>query len=261
MVREGYRVQYEASNFTWTMKFAGRDKNMLYCFLRDMSETKIATQKIKYNARLQKGASRELKNNIWEDVSVKIGKVNGIGDKIEKVNFLKWIDVSLDLNRPLKMIDTPHGQLILDDAFKGRIYLKGLLLENSSTTKPFQFGYNFFNGTVDRDRKGLTHSSEEVSVLAQIWAAAIWSNEQDTLEKYVLMLRRQEAADVDQTEAYMSDATAKKVWEHLVMIDSEKKSFYHDRRNGDKDIEIIQSSLKKEPEQLPGSLWDALRKF
>lgn len=261
MVRRGYRVQYEASEFYWTMKFAGRYENMLYCFLTEMSESKITKLKQKYQAKVDKGSHRELQNNIWEDVSVKIGKIRGIGSKIKKADFLKWIDVSLDLNRPSKIIATPYGSLIMDDAFRGRVYLKGLLLENFSTEKPFRFGYNFFTGTVNRDRERLANSEEEARVLAQIWAAAIQSNEDDTLGDYVSMLRDSSSADVHETGAHISEVTARKIWEQLLKLDHDKKIFYHDSRNGDKDVEIIRNSLKKQPDQLSTVLWDPLRRF
>ncbi|CZR65094.1 uncharacterized protein PAC_14994 [Phialocephala subalpina] len=261
MARRGYRVQYEASEYYWTMKFAGRDENVLYCFLTKMSESKVLKVKEKYQAQVAKGSDRQLQNNIWEDVSVKIGKIRGAGCRIEKVDFLKWIDVSLDLNRPSKMIETHYGNLIMDDSFKGRVYLKGLLLENFSTEKPFRFGYNFFDGAVNRDRERLTNSNEEAGVLAHIWAAAIQSNEHDALESYVSMLRDDTWADVHETEAYVSESTAMKIWEQLLELDPDKKQFYHDSRNGDEDVEIIRNSLKKKPAQLPAVLWDPLRRF
>jgi hypothetical protein len=42
--------------------------------------------------------------------------------------------VSLDLDPPSKIIRMHHGTVILDHHFKGRIYLKALLLEGESAT-------------------------------------------------------------------------------------------------------------------------------
>lgn len=234
MVRQGYQVRYEASGFYWNMRFAGTYKNMLYCFLREMEEKKLQNLKNKYYERQSKGLPRELKNNIWEDVTVKIGKVWGPGHEIQKEDFVKWIGVSLDLNQPSRTIETQHGTLIIDESFGGKIYLKGLLLEGISSTKPFLFGYNFFKGQVNRDRERLSNPEEEARILSQIWAEALQSNGKDIVKKYVKMLREDKWADVHEVADYISEATARHIWTYLVGLDPEGKIFYHDSCNGDK---------------------------
>ncbi len=233
MVRRGYRVQYEASSFRWTMKFGGRDLNMLYCYLSDLSSATIETQKAAYQKKSVKGAPRELKNNIWEDVTVRIGKIRGHGDTIAKEDFMKWIEVSLDLNRPSKMIQTEHGSLILDQDFRGRMYLKGLLLEGISSEKPFRFGYNLLKGEVNRYRERLLNPVQEAKVLAQIWAEAIRLQPGETVEPYAAMLRADECADVHGVEMHMLEDTATTIWKHLLELDHEGECFYHASRNGD----------------------------
>ncbi|PVH72999.1 hypothetical protein DL98DRAFT_576490 [Cadophora sp. DSE1049] len=221
MVRRGYRVQYEASKFRWTMKFGGRDESMLYCFLSDLKDTTLQKQIDAYEKKVAKGKPRELKNNIWEDVTVRIGKIRGHGLKIEKEDFENWIKVSIDLNRPSEVIQTTHGSLILDPNYGNKIFLKGLLLEGKSSGKPFKFGYNLLEGDVNRDRERLIDPAEEAKVLAEIWAESIQL--QEGIEKeWVAMLRENEFAD---------------------------------------DVEIIRSSLKRRPEQLTSPVWDPLRKY
>jgi hypothetical protein len=93
-----------------------------------------------YQKKAGKGSSRELKVNLWEDVSVKIGKVHGSqGTKIELTDFKDWLQGSLHLDRPTKIIQTARGAVILDPGFRGRIYLKSLLLETNSV-KEWRFG-------------------------------------------------------------------------------------------------------------------------
>lgn len=101
MVRSVYGVRYEASNFYWKMKFAEKFQRILYCFLTDAKPSQIQKLQQSHSEQVDNRASMELNNNIWEDFSVKIGKVSSGGAKIEKNEFLKWIELCLDLNPPL----------------------------------------------------------------------------------------------------------------------------------------------------------------
>ncbi|KAH8745649.1 hypothetical protein F5882DRAFT_312650 [Hyaloscypha sp. PMI_1271] len=257
MTRSGHRVRYEASNFYWAFKFGGHRKRQLYCSLAPMAENKIKKQE----KRMAAGATRELQSNIWEDVTVKIGLIQGIGEKVKKEDFLSWITVSLDLDHPSKTIETRHGCLILDEEFAGRIYLKSLLLRGQSFEKPLKFGYNFYRGSVERGQASLKKTGQEARILAEIWADAIRFHERDTIDKYVELLRADETSDVNKVEVFISEFTANKVWSRLLEQDPKRGCFYHDTRNGDKDAEIIRNSLKREPIQLPTPLWESLRKF
>lgn len=167
------------------------------------------------------------------DVSVKIGKVHGSqGTKIELTDFKDWLQVSLHLGRPTKYIETARGALILDPGFRGRIYLKSLLLETNSV-KERRFGYKLFDGKVNRDRQRLTNPAEEASVLARIWEEAIQKEEEDTLDDYVEMLKEDTRwADVRLAKKHVSEAAAQKVWQHLLKGDPERIRFYHDHKNG-----------------------------
>ncbi|KAE9373626.1 hypothetical protein N431DRAFT_338191 [Stipitochalara longipes BDJ] len=261
MTRNRYRVQYEASDFYWTFKFGGHSQQQLYCSLSPMSENKIQKLREKDEKRIVAGAARQLQSNIWEDVTVKIGKIRGIGEKVKKEDFLSWVNVSLDLNHPSRTIETRHGCLILDEEFAGRIYLKSLLLRGKSFEKPLKFGYNFFWGSVERDRTSLKKTGQEAKILAEIWEDAIRLHGSDVTDKYLALLRDDKTADVHKIEDCISEFTAKKIRSRLLEQDPERACFYHNTLNGDKDAEIIRNSLKKEPIQIPTPLWDSLRRF
>lgn len=153
MLRNGYRVQYQASEFYWTMRFGEKHKDTLYCVLSGMKKATLI--KLKSTTRKHKGP-RELSGNIWEDVTLKIGAIRGQGKKITKEDWAKWMGVSVDLERPSKQIRTKFGNIILDDEFRGKIYLKGLLLEGVTSEREFRYGYNFMAGEVNRDRERLS---------------------------------------------------------------------------------------------------------
>jgi hypothetical protein len=234
MLRRGYRVRYEASKYYWSFQFGGRNRDILYCKLTGIQEKKLKKQMEDFEAKAKTGSPRELEANIWEDVTVKIGRILGKGDKVGRADFLKWIKVSLDLDRPSKIISACHSSLILNDEFKGRIYLKGLLLENEPAT-PFKFCYNFYQGEVNRDRQRLSNEREEARILAKIWGEAIQLDEAATLTEFVELLQANRRwADVNLAEEYISIETAKKIWQQFQVENPENRLFYYFDQNGDK---------------------------
>jgi hypothetical protein len=232
MLRNSYKVRYEASSYYWTFNLGGRNKDLLYCRLSPMGTKKLGKQRTAYSAKVEKNATRQLKGNIWEDVTVKIGKVHGEGNEVTKADFEKWISVSLDLDRPAKMIHTSLGDLILDDRFRGKLYLKGLLLEGQ-TAKPFRYGYNFLRGEVNRDRERLVDPVKEAEMLADIWDQ-VTKQDDATLPRLIEMLQAdQEWADVNLADDCILKDTAKRIWSHLCEENLEGKRFYYFAENGD----------------------------
>ena len=75
MVREGYQARIERSNYYWRFVFARRSKSQLYCNLTPVSEAKLQKQMRAYALKAER--PRELQNNVWEYVSIKISRVHG----------------------------------------------------------------------------------------------------------------------------------------------------------------------------------------
>ena len=250
MLRNSYKVRYEASSYYWTFRLGGRNKDLLYCKLSPMVIEKLLKQKTAYSAKVEKKATRRLKGNIWEDVTVKIGKVHGQGNEVTKADFEKWISVSLDLDRPTKMMHTSLGDLILDDRFRGKRYLKGLLLEGQ-TAKPFRYGYNFLRGEVNRDRERLVDPVKEAEMLADIWEQ-VTRQDEATLPKLIEMLQAdREWADVNLADDYILGGTAMRIWGHLCEENLEGKRFYYFAENGDQVRLSYMSHLIQDFEVVP----------
>jgi hypothetical protein len=173
--------------------------------------------------------------NPWEDVTVKIGSIDrGKGMEVTMEEFRDWIEVSLDLHRPSNIIESDVGSIILDENFSGKIFLKGLLLENNHSPKPFKYGYNFTKGSVDRDRRKMASAHQEAVDLALLWEHGIDLHPEITLAKYVeMMLDDTEWADVNLVDRYISRPTLQKIWQFLLDKDPAREVFYHDDRNGD----------------------------
>lgn len=185
---------------------------------------------------------RGLTANIWEDVTVKIGRVYrpwSENASIKFENFQSWLKVSLDLERPSNIIKISHGSLILDPEFQGRLYLRDLLLEinNPLTTleRKFSFAYNLVHGRVNRDRQSLSNSAEEALGFALIWKEAIQKYPDKTLQKYIELLRESDHwADVNCAKDLIDEITAKAIWQFHLREDPERKRFYYDHRSGER---------------------------
>ncbi|KAF7588863.1 hypothetical protein BBP40_005081 [Aspergillus hancockii] len=256
MMRAGYKIRMEASNYNWNFRFKGPTKSQLACTMNPSNRTPTSQ-----NSK----AMPELKSRIWRDVAVTIGP--GSGDqrrKVERNEFLEWLGISLNiegLSTPSDVVETVHGDLILDPHYKNKIYLKGLLLpQSASSIYAFQYGYNFHYGHVNRDRERLVSRDQEARILRDIWEAAIApENENDVLPKYVEMLRnKSQCPDVYQASELVRPPMAAKIWKYLLSEAGEERFYYCDKQ--DKDVEVIKESLRKEPIGLPEALWDILRR-
>lgn len=88
MVRKQYQVRYESAKFYWSFQFGGRDKSHLYCHLTPMADSVVTKRMEAESSRIASREPRDLVSNIWEDVTVKIGKVYGVkGREIEVSEF------------------------------------------------------------------------------------------------------------------------------------------------------------------------------
>jgi hypothetical protein len=142
--------------------------------------------------------------------------------------------VSLDLSNPVDIITTQFGSLLLDDTLKGKVYLKGLLLEGESV-KPYKYGYNFFSSTTGRDRRRLTNSAEEARIVAKIWEEAIKLKEESALPLFLEVLQAEEQlGDAHLAENTISADTAKRIWKELLAQGPERQRFMYYIENGDK---------------------------
>jgi hypothetical protein len=230
MARHGYQVRFEASSYYWSFRFGGPDDKHLYCHLTPISEKKLKKQMKANRAETSQGFPRELKANNWEDVTVRIGRLYGPqwGERIKKQQFLSWVKVAIDLDQPTRIFETLHGTLIQDELFGNKVYLKGLLLETTSSAKRFKFGYDLMEGAVNRDRQRLPDPGEEAKILAKIWEIPIREQAIGAIDDYVdMLLDKAQWGDVNRAENEISASTANMIWQYLLRRDSGKDYFYH----------------------------------
>ncbi|KAI9878014.1 MAG: hypothetical protein M1830_002172 [Pleopsidium flavum] len=272
MCRKEHSVRYSTSSCYLNFCFPRNNKETLWCKVTKPSSKALQKQQDAYNKSAASGQPRAPKANMWEDVSLVIGKgPKGSGVEVALKEFHIWLQVTIDVKPPSDVLETDFGDLILDESFAGKVYLKGLLLPNaSSSAKKFVYGYNLRQGCTNRDRGRLTDPSEEANQLRSIWEQAV-DKRDELVDKYVNLLQHhQDCGDISLAESKVRKATAEKIWANLFSkVDGER--FYF--REGDdnhvrlstksdfQSIELIRSSLQRSPVPLPKGLWKILTRF
>ncbi|KAH8691852.1 hypothetical protein BGW36DRAFT_303752, partial [Talaromyces proteolyticus] len=243
--RKGHRFNIYSNNCTWSFVFRGLSDRQLHCLLvpstavTPSDETNFAHDMDCFRPR------------IWRDVCVTIGSGDKpLSDGVSLDIFKSWLNVSLDirgLSYPSAIVETDHGDLILDPKFQ------------ALDVRSYKFGYNFANGKVNRDRQRLVDTSEEANLLRQIWEAAIQKDEAVVLPRYVDLLRNfPSAPDVESADQLLESSTRSLIWKFL-LSEAKGSDFYYCERYGSQSIEKIKNGLKKNPACLPDTLWNMLR--
>ena len=142
--------------------------------------------------------TRIAQTRIAPDVSVIIGPINAIRERgVSLETFLDWLQVTIDIrwvSYPSR-VETPNGDIILDQNYANQIYLNGILTR--SDCKGYKLGYNFTQGRVARGREWLAHKHEEANFVRHIWESALNMHGKELLPIYIsLLLYYPESADV-----------------------------------------------------------------
>ncbi|KAF7953451.1 uncharacterized protein EAE97_000850 [Botrytis byssoidea] len=257
MIREGHQAEITASKFYWNFRWGTKEKKTLWCFL---SEVKKKPTQQELNPQTTKSLIfREA--SPWKDVSVKIGCVRGKqGKSITEAEVMGWLKVCIHFDRPKEIVSTSSGNLILDPNFRGKIYLKELFLEKTSRINAFRYGYDFSQGHIGRDRKGMEDPEQMATLLAKVWEEAVKKNGSRMLDMYIDMLLDLEEAwqDIRNSVNKMTRYMAEAIWSSL---QQKEDNFYYGPQNASKDSAMIKSLLKKEPVLLPDTLWKPLTKY
>lgn len=157
------------------------------------------------------------------------------------------LKVTLDINPPDMIIRTPHGDLIRDPTYQGKMYLRQLLLPSGGARgKAYQYGYNFLNGAIDRDRESLNDPKEESEQIAATWASGIRaddSEDSDLLTEYtdliVNSLTKKGDAMLSVEANCLLEDIANKVWGRMKTMNQDlqlrRPPFYYSATEG-KDV-------------------------
>src|SRR3569833_474822 len=187
---QNHRVLCRSGGFTWKIDFTNQGK--LVARLSRMSPQAIL------NARCR--AEREVKAGKTllpfaaapdEDVQFLIGQNcmgrDSWGRRVRRSlvsvdAFRSWLKAALFLQETNDggVSLTKSGDLIREERLRGNLYLKGLLLGESTgdypasvTGKELSFGYNFGSGKTNRAREALATAADESQAILSIWNRAL----------------------------------------------------------------------------------------
>ena len=245
--RNNYNYRIESAGFKWNFIFK---KWELACGLRRMSDKTLDKLKQKEHGKPRLDIAHP-----WEDVCVVIGapgtarKFNGVkikGNQLHVDQFRKMLKITLDINPPKKMIRTPRGDLIRDPTYQNLMFLHNLKLPSGGKKgKSYAYGYNFVDGTTNRDRETLDGAGEEEEGIAAIWASSIrsdTSDDSDLLTEYTLLLlsslNKKGDAMLNSEDNCLPEDIASKVWQKMRTMNHDQQgraAFYYSAIEG-KDV-------------------------
>ena len=147
-----------------------------------------------------------------------MGRVRGHqATLITEAEVMEWLKVCIHFDRPKEIFRTSCGNLILDSNFRGNVYLKGLFLEKISRTHVIKYGYDFAQGHIGRDRKGMEDPEQMGDLLTKVWEEAVINNGSKLLDMYIDMLLDKENnwGDTSNVVNKMTQFMAEAIWSRL----------------------------------------------
>lgn len=187
--RQNHSIRCRSGGFNWRFDFTTRGR--LVCRLRRMSAQ--AMQKAEDQARrLSERTLLPFAAKPDGDVQFVIGETgkgrNEWGNSVRRngvtrQEFDDWTKAALflcDATEDGAIVSTERGDLLTDPRLRGNIYLKGLLLGESTPTRsasitdrPLKFGYNFAHGRTNRERQSVAGADEEAEAMLAIWGRVL----------------------------------------------------------------------------------------
>lgn len=145
------------------------------------------------------------------------------------------MQATINVKPPSDLVHTLSRDLILDEGYSGKLYLKGIKVSLAdSDERAFHMGYNLMNGILSRDRDQFINPEEESKMITEIWSSAIEGGNSKALSNYVNLLRHYPLSrDVRMAERLVTESTAKKVWGLLLDDAKANGVFYYPEGQGD----------------------------
>ncbi|KAL4961378.1 uncharacterized protein BDV14DRAFT_203829 [Aspergillus stella-maris] len=249
LCRENHHVKISANGCYWNFGFNGTKSTNFYCRLAPAKGKRVLSG---------------LAARVREDVSVLVEKGHtDAGRRLQMADFGAWMRETLDLHVPSDRVRTLSGDLLLGQAHRGHLYLKGIRVPHAGHNgQTFYFGYNLLRGNVDRDRQRLVDGQSVAEAIHSIWNSAILHSQSVVLPKYIKLLRCDSAsADAVGADEFVSEATARKMWAALSCEARINDGFYYQNSRQTEHEPVIRTELKKQPRPLSEVLWKILRRY
>ncbi|KAI0383054.1 hypothetical protein F5Y04DRAFT_279296 [Hypomontagnella monticulosa] len=272
---QNHAVRCHSGGFSWTFDFTNQ-RRFVAC-LTKMSPTAIT--KAYDRAKNDVTHSRlPIAINPSEDVQFFIGSStkgrdeNGHPtqrDQVTREQFKQWTKAALflqDIDEGMT-IRTKDGDLLIDSDFSGNIYLKGLLLKESSpdrsasrTGKKLKYGYNFANGITNRERESVASADDESRAILAIWNQVLLSNKH-LVGKFHGLLNSEEPeyADVARAEVFIHMESRDYLKNYLLEELEGMWFFAVKEKSQNPRFDQILEGLGHRPYELRDSYWNIVR--
>ncbi|KAF4985700.1 hypothetical protein FDECE_16375, partial [Fusarium decemcellulare] len=273
---ENHAVSCETGSFRWDFNFTTQGRLMVRLVRMTPAQLLKAREKA---TKLHKESLVPFITCPTKDVRFIIGE-NVVGrdeygnkvrrNEVRLEEFQYWCRAAIFLESldQTEKVNTRRGTLILDSRFCGNLYLKGLLLSRSTTFssasitgRPLRYGYDFANGTTNRDRQSISSSKEECRAILSIWGFVLkrqptYVRELSDMLNSTLPLW----ADVAMAKDVIKRDTVTCLKEHLF---SDTSKWYHSNKEKVKNprLDKIIEGLGRTPFELQNTYWDILNTF
>lgn len=184
---QNHSVRCRSGGFGWTFNFTNQGR--LVVRLKRMAPEAIDARRSSSRTLgpFAANPTRDVQFVIGEKPSGRNEGRNEHGENVSRrlvrrEDFEKWTEAALFLHKwpETAILTTPVGDLLTDPRLRGRIYLKGLLLHESTdrrsasiTNRPLRFGYNFAHGKTNRERQSVADAVEEGMAILLIWKMVV----------------------------------------------------------------------------------------
>lgn len=213
---QNHGVRCRSGNFNWRFNFTNRGR--LVAGLTRMSPVASARA-------WEKAANQSAGKSLVPFAASPSGDVQFfIGEKrkgrnergheiyrsqVARAEFEAWIKSALFLHAAQDdgILSTPHGDLLTSPQLVGCLYLKGLLLSETTawqsasvTNRCLRFGYNFAYGHTNRERQSITGALAEGKAILAIWKS-VMADRPDMVKEFSDMLNSDEPQYADVFDA------------------------------------------------------------
>ena len=217
LLREGMGVTHYTNKEIWKWVFDNEDnRQVLGVTTANAKPTKAKHEYIAIEA------IRRARMNSKKDTTVIIENVEA-GEMV----FASYL--FLVKPAPDRVFTTERGSILLADEYKGKLFVKGFLVDerDSENPPPLYFGVDFADVAVNRDRKNVMSDSHTGKTLSQMWDSLISGGNADATSKYLkLLLEKEECFETLQAEHWISLSGADTLFKQLRKESPDRSFFY-----------------------------------
>ncbi|RYO82243.1 hypothetical protein DL762_006724 [Monosporascus cannonballus] len=275
---QNHAIRCRSGSFSWTFNFTNQGR--LVTSLVRMTQAATAKVQDQVKAECEKSLL-PVASVPNEDVQFLIGG-NGKGrdevgypldrSEVTREEFKRWTKAALFLQKIAEngIVPTEEGDLIVDQHFRGNIYLKGLLLQESRvsksasiTGKKLKYGYNFAKGATNRERQSMAGTNQESGAILSIWNEALKNPaaSESLVDRLHLMLngRYPGYADVSNAKIHMPVDMLHRVKEYLLSEKFKGKWFHSvEEKTENPRFEQAVRGIGCQPVELQTPYWNLL---